>query len=84
LELIRQSFCDHVIVLPEAASLVFGGGFPRGRSVDQLKAAQRAIFYIQRELESAADADRPAIVLCDRGRSTGPPTGRILRASGTR
>jgi hypothetical protein len=29
LELIRQSFCDHVRVLQEAASLVFGGGFPR-------------------------------------------------------
>lgn len=67
LELIRQSFCDHVLVLPEAASLVFGGGFPRGRSVDQAKAAQRAIFYVQRELESSADADGPAIVLCDRG-----------------
>ncbi len=29
LELIRQSFCRHVVVLPEAASIVFGGGFPR-------------------------------------------------------
>jgi hypothetical protein len=26
LELIRQSFCSHVRVLPEAASVVFGGG----------------------------------------------------------
>lgn len=29
LELVRQSFCTHVKVLPEAASIVFGGGFPR-------------------------------------------------------
>ena len=29
LELIRQSFCTHVKVLPEAASVVSGGGFPR-------------------------------------------------------
>ena len=28
LELIRQSFCSHVKVLPEAASVVFGGGKP--------------------------------------------------------
>lgn len=30
LELIRQSFCEHVKVLPEAAGILFGGGFPRG------------------------------------------------------
>jgi hypothetical protein len=30
-------------------------------------AAQRAIFYVQRELENTADAHHPAIVLCDRG-----------------
>jgi hypothetical protein len=32
-----------------------------------VKAGQRAIFYVQRELETAGDADNPAIVLCDRG-----------------
>ena len=67
LELIRQSFCEHVKILPESASVVFGGGFPRGQSELGLKAAQRAIFYVQRELEAAADAGNPAIVLCDRG-----------------
>ena len=30
LELVRQHFCEHVHVLSEAASVVFGGGFPRG------------------------------------------------------
>ena len=30
-------------------------------------AAQRAIFYVQRELEIAGDSHNPAIVLCDRG-----------------
>ena len=29
LEMIRQSFFSHVTVLPEAASIKFGGGFPR-------------------------------------------------------
>ena len=67
LELIRQSFCQHVKVLPEAAGIVFGGGFPRGQSVPLRQAAQRAIFYVQRELETAADAEDPAVVLCDRG-----------------
>jgi hypothetical protein len=54
-------------VLQEAASLVFGGGFPRDDHDLCRRAAQRAIFHVQRELENAADAHRPAIVLCDRG-----------------
>ena len=67
LELIRQSFCSHVKVLPEAAGVVFGGGFPREDDPICRRAAQRAIFYVQRELESAGDSHNPAIVLCDRG-----------------
>ncbi len=67
LEVIRQAFCQHVRVLPEAAGIVFGGGFPRGESVRLRQAAQRAIFYVQRELETAADSENPAFVLCDRG-----------------
>lgn len=67
LELIRQAFCVHVKVLPEAAGIVFGGGFPRGDQLELQRAAQRAIFYVQRELEAAGDVDNPAIVLCDRG-----------------
>ena len=67
LELTRQSFCEHVVVLQEAAGIVFGGGFPRDVSPPQRAAAQRAIFYVQRELEAVADAGNPAIVLCDRG-----------------
>jgi len=67
LELIRQSLCEHVKVLPESASIIFGGGFPRGASDGLRRAAQRAIFYVQRELETAAGTENPAIVLCDRG-----------------
>ena len=68
LELIRRaSFCEHVQILPESASIVFGGGFPRRSDPTGRKAAQRAIFYVQRELEEAAIAGNPAIVLCDRG-----------------
>lgn len=67
LEVIRHFFCPHMCVLPEAAGIVFGGGFPRGGSSDHRKASQRAIFYIQRELERMAEHDSPAIVICDRG-----------------
>jgi predicted ATPase len=67
LELIRQSFCHHVKVLPEAASIVFGGGFPRGPVPAVQRASQRAIFYVQRELEAATTGERLAVVLHDRG-----------------
>jgi predicted ATPase len=67
LELIRQSFCSHVKVLPEAASVVFGGGFPREDDPACRRAAQRAIYYVQRELEIVGSSHNPAIVLCDRG-----------------
>jgi len=67
LELVRQEFCAHVQILPEAAGIVFGGGFPRLESPEWRRSAQRAIFFIQRELESTAEAGNAAIVLCDRG-----------------
>ena len=67
LELIRQTFCSHVAVLPESASIVFGGGFPRHSDRECQRAAQRAIYHVQRQLEVTADSHNPAIVLCDRG-----------------
>ena len=67
LELVRQEFCAHVHVLPEAAGIVFGGGFPRAGSIEWRRGAQRAIFFVQRELESTAHVENAAVVLCDRG-----------------
>jgi predicted ATPase len=67
LELIRQSFCRHVVVLPEAASIVFGGGFPRHDDLECQRAGQRAIYHVQRQLEITGDSHNAAIVLCDRG-----------------
>ncbi len=44
-------------------------GGPAGTSVPQVprKAAQRAIFHVQRELEVIGDTHNAALVLCDRG-----------------
>ena len=67
LELIRLFFCVHVKTLPEAAGIVFGGGFPRGDRAEERQAAQRAIFHVQRELEAAAEGENSAVLLCDRG-----------------
>jgi predicted ATPase len=68
LEMARRSLCEHAVVLPESASVVFGGGFPREKRVGTAAAAQRAIFHVQRELETSLDdRDEVALVLCDRG-----------------
>lgn len=68
LELARQAFCEHVVVLPEAASIVFGGGFPRRSDPPARRAAQRTIFHVQRQLETLVlEERRAAVALCDRG-----------------
>lgn len=68
LEIARKSFCEHVSILPEAASILFGGGFWRHDTLPAKQAAQRAIFHVQRELEQMVEDERKAaIALCDRG-----------------
>lgn len=68
LEMARRYFCQHVAIAPEAASIVFGGGFPRPGTPKALRAGQRAIFHVQRALEMAAlENHQTAVVLCDRG-----------------
>ena len=91
LELIRRYFCRHVRVLPEAASILFGGGFPREESSDSRQAAQRAIFHVQRQLELLVGPEgTPAIMLCDRGTLDGlaywpgPPEQMLAEVGSTR
>lgn len=71
LEFMRLAFCRHVVILPEAAGVLFGGGFPRDGSPVRLRAAQRAIFHVQRELEAGTAEDNAAIVVSDRGTPDG-------------
>lgn len=68
LELARSMACRHLRIVPEAASILFGGGFPRRNSVAAQEAAQIAIFEVHRQLEAVEDAEEPpAVALCDRG-----------------
>lgn len=68
LELVRRSFCEHIAVLPEAAGIVFSGGFPRREDDVGRRAVQRAIYYVQSELEGLYLKDgNVAVALCDRG-----------------
>lgn len=68
LEFVRRSLCSRIAVLPEAASILFGGGFWRHRSGPGRKAAQRAIFHIQCEQERMVREEQEVpFALCDRG-----------------
>lgn len=68
LEIIRKQLCEHVVILPEAASIVFGGGFWRLESLNAVSAAQRAILHIQQEMEGLVLGEQKwSLGLCDRG-----------------
>lgn len=68
LELARRDLCAHVEVLPESARIVFSGGFPRREGLGARRAAQRAIFHVQAQLERLVDESaKPVTMLCDRG-----------------
>jgi hypothetical protein len=65
--MLRRYVCIHSVVLPEAAGIIFSGGFPRGQTPVLRRAAQRAIYRVQCELEGLAEHENPAVMLCDRG-----------------
>lgn len=68
LEMAKKILCEHVAVLPEAASIVFGGGFWRLESASAKISAQRAIYHVQREMENLVLGENKwAVGLCDRG-----------------
>ena len=68
LEIVRRAFCEHILILPEAAGVLFGGGFPRHDTEAGRRAAQQAIFHAQRAMETMViEEHHAAVALCDRG-----------------
>ncbi len=68
LEVLQQEVCSHVLVLPEVASMLWKGGFPRHDTRSARRAAQRAISRVQIELQRLAiEAPATALIVCDRG-----------------
>jgi len=67
-DLFQREMSDQVVLVPEAATMVFSGGFPRISKPGATYAAQRAIYHVQIHLEEAVMAQHPdRILLCDRG-----------------
>lgn len=68
IEAAKKEFCSHISLLPESATIVFGGGFWRKDTPFSREAAQRAIYHVQREMEKMALYDTEGnYTLCDRG-----------------
>lgn len=67
-DLFRREIGERVVIVPEAATILFQGGFPRSRQPHALRSAQTAIFHVQRRLEDVQAALFPGrTLLCDRG-----------------
>lgn len=65
---IQRVFGERVAIIPESATLLYSGGFPRFTSPAAIHAAQRAIFCVQRNLEEVfLEGQAEKVLLCDRG-----------------
>jgi len=67
-DLYRREIGEGVVIVPEAATLLYMGGFPRHGESEVMRATQRAIYHVQKNLEDAHYANyRHRVLLCDRG-----------------
>ncbi len=67
-DLFRRELGERVVIVPESATLLFNGGYPRYREDNAIRATQRAIFHVQRGLEYSQASCYPGrVLLCDRG-----------------
>ncbi len=67
-DLLRRELGERVVIVPEAATMLFGGGFPRVTDTAARKANQTAIYHVQRGVEDVIASEYPSrTLLCDRG-----------------
>lgn len=67
-ETLLRAYVEKVVLVPEAASLLYRGGFPREESTAAIICQQRAIYHVQREMEEIKALDpRGRTLICDRG-----------------
>lgn len=68
IEIAQRKYGKEVVAVPEAASVLYGGGFPRRKGTEAIKHIQRAIYFTVKELEDMfCELDDAYIFLCDRG-----------------
>ena len=68
IEAIKKELGKEVTTIPEAASLLYRGGLPRAQNATSMLHVQRAIYFLQRELEGIViDQSSTKTIVCDRG-----------------
>jgi predicted ATPase len=68
IEALKKEFGAKVKIVPEAASILYKGGFPRVKSYEGYYHGQKAIYYTQKELELLRCKTHPdSLIVCDRG-----------------
>lgn len=68
IEALKKEFAPKIKIAPEAASILYKGGFPRVKNYDGFFHAQKAIYYTQKEIEELRCKTHPeALIVCDRG-----------------
>ena len=67
-DLISRAFSTQLLIVPESASMLFRGGFPRWQDERSRAARQTAIYHVQSEMEAAYEANSTGLtLLLDRG-----------------
>lgn len=67
-DLFRRELGEKVVVVPESATMLFLGGFPRTREQSAIRYVQQAIYHVQTNIESIQSSLYPErVLLCDRG-----------------
>jgi predicted ATPase len=67
-EILHRSSLTPTVIVAEAATILFRGGFPRQQAPAFVECQQRAIYHVQNELENFARLEGPEkIIICDRG-----------------
>lgn len=69
IEILHRTAMNNTVVVPEAASILFRGGFPRINETEQIMCQQRAIYHVQQQLEEIGriEAAGNKAIICDRG-----------------
>lgn len=68
IEALKKELGQKCAIVPEAASILYRGGFPRYKDEQSILHAQRAIYCTQFELEAMIIANsKKSLIVCDRG-----------------
>lgn len=69
IQTLEKELGHEIAVVPEAASILYRGGFPRKTSANSAVHGQKSIYFVQQELEELILTERKKspLLVCDRG-----------------